>query len=159
MRSLRTFWIAAIQFLTVILGVAWGLALVRIDSFHRSEQLWPLTGGVAVLFLGWDGVRFSLRKRPGSVTKVTPWLCAALACLGIYVMTTDPLFWYDGNRTFFVGVMLLSTFLVCIGPLFRSRAWFGVCGAALFSVTTLSILIHNGFEQRSGGGFTAFWVS
>jgi hypothetical protein len=159
MRYLQTLQVSAVQVITVILGVSWGLAKLRPNFLLGDQRLLPLAGVISIGLLGCDGLRFFLLRHLASTSKATPCLCAALACLGVTVMLVDPLFWYDGNNTFFIGVVLVSTFLVFIGPLVRTKAWLGVLGAALFSVTLLAILTANGFTRYSGTSFWGTWIS
>ena len=60
---------------------------------------------------------------------------------------------------FVIDIHLLLLFLLAIGPLVRSKAWFGVAGAIVFYATALSIIIRSGFHSTSGIGFFSRWVA
>jgi hypothetical protein len=53
----------------------------------------------------------------------------------------------------------LLPFLLAMSPLVRAGAWLGVAGSALFSATSLAMLILNGFSRLGGYGFFVNWVS
>ena len=82
MRYLPTLQSAAVQNLTVICGVSWGLAVVRshhveLNIVRQSIRLWPVTGKLAVLLLVCEGLRSLIlrcwRAAPGG----TPRVCGA----------------------------------------------------------------------------------
>jgi hypothetical protein len=143
-RYALTIKIGLIQYLGPIFGVPGGLALVRLNPFHESMILWTIAGVVSVFLLGSD-----CRSR---------WICAALASLAIYIMITEPFLWCNDGSTLVYGILLLTPFILGVGPMVRSNAWSGVVGATLFVTVSLAMLTRNVFSKWSGVGFFHSWI-
>lgn len=90
-----------------------------------------------------------LQKRDVAIA----WLCLSLLIYVGWFMAGGVSLEFDDSNRFVIQMHLLLPFLLAIGPLVRSRAWFGVAGAVMFYVAALSIVVGNGFFWRSGKGF------
>jgi hypothetical protein len=116
-------------------------------------------GSIAALAFSVEALRYFISSRLRQADPATAWLCLGLLIyVGWFMVGGVSLEFEDGDR-FVIHIYLLLPFLLAIGPLVRSKAWFGLAGAILFYATALSIIIGNGFYWRSGGGFFYHWIS
>jgi hypothetical protein len=143
-----------LQYLGVISGVYWGLGLRYRILPSRSEDLWPIFGVASVILL--------IREcRPISPTSPSRrWGSAMLACLAVYIMITEKfLFFFWSEEAFVIGALMITPFLLGVGPLLRAKAYLGVVGESLFVMTSSAMMTRNAFSLSGGRGFFTFWIS
>lgn len=149
--------VCAAQVAAVGFGIAWGLG-----AAHRVPWLqarWSLAGGVAVLGLGVESLRYLASRRLRMAEPVAPWVCIGLGLYAAWLMSVEAFLWYTGDSSFVIGVLRLLPFLLAMSPLVRAGAWLGVAGSASFFATALAMLIRNGCSRLGGSGFFWGWVS
>lgn len=151
--------IILVQPAAVLLGIAWGFALLRGPVPHSSTVLWPLTGCAAVVLLGIECLRSRPVRQHGSTKAMACGLSMSLVFLALFIMFSEQFIYVSHSESLVLcGITLILPFIVAVSVFVRSRCWFGMSGAVLFVATSCAMLTYNGFLRYQGVGFFAWWV-
>jgi hypothetical protein len=148
------------QYLSIILGVSWGFAIVQRRSIERIPLSWTLDyildplrfGSLTVLILC---INFLLivSKRDSRSLHGQCWVSLSLVSLALWTIYSDPLIGYHGTMSFVIAVFWIMPWLMSINVLARGRAWLGVVGCVLFASELLCLFVHNACSPGSAFGF------
>ena len=142
-----TYWAITLQYLAVLLGIAWWSAATGSRFRGHSLAYWPIAGLLSVILLGVALCRAYVTGR-----RATAAIVAGNVCYAILLILSDPFVWIEQDQI--EGVLCVAVILppiLCIKPLVQSRAWLAVCGVVLFSTAAVACLLFNGTACAPGG--------
>ena len=144
----------ASMLLTVLAGVAWGIAGTRVA--YRLIDLCPVAALVALALLVVTWCRSSRAGPAGE--KRSAW-AGGLACYSAALILADPVLWLDGVADAVITLLLVVPLVVGLNSLVHLRAWLAASGNALFLAAWVALLVHNASIRNSGRGFLIRWAS
>jgi hypothetical protein len=147
----------ALQFIAVLLGIAWWRAATSSRFWGDSLLYWPSAGALSVILLAIAAYRAQVRQRPGVNPRLSP-LISGIAGYAVLVMLWDPFLWIEDRSLDALLVAVILPPLLCIKPLIRVRAWLALSGVVLFTTTAVACLLFNGTARSWGVGFYGRWV-
>jgi hypothetical protein len=147
----------ALQYLAVLLGIAWWWIATSPRSWGNSLRYWPFAGLFSVILLGIASYRAQAKRRPGADPRSSP-MIARIACYAVLVILLDPFLWIEDRVEGVLFVAVILPPLLWLKPLVRSEAWLAVCGVVLFSAASVACLLFNGTARGWGVGFSGRWV-
>ena len=135
----------------VVLGVAWGLRIVRCPT---EIPRYHVIGGLCVFSLLTESLYYTIVPVGGTRRARVVVVCGTLCAYAALIMKMDPFVLYFGDISFAWDVALLSPFLIFNGLLFTSSAWLALFASQLFLATSLTMVVAN---ACSGSGLTGFF--
>lgn len=130
--------------------------VARFLGWLLSPETLGISAGLAFLA---EAIRHWISLRLWSAHPTTTWLCLGLLVYAASYLLGGPSLEPRDDSDFILAFLGLLPFLLAIGPLVRSGAWWGMAGAVVFYATALAIIISNGFTRLGGMGFFYRWVA
>ena len=146
----------ALQYLAVLLGIAWGWA-ARIYPRHVPTW-WMAPATLSLIMLGVASFKSLAIKSTLPHAKV-PRLLATLMIYDAMVMVLDPFFMAADEVSCLIAVAVIVLPLLSLKAFVRRRAWLAIWGVILFQATATASLVYNFPAVRGGVGYFTIWVT